>query len=179
MHSINDVCNGTGLTLDDIRCLLMDVRADWATTETVSDSEYALIKQSVQNVNAGLPQAKEIIPAPLEQMPLDQQQRLVENASQVFGFPLAISALQEIKMVEALETAKNQAILGIMEQKRTELNQYLHLQSQADQTAFITALHSIAGVCPKKKVDSTAKDLTNEAAATNLQLAEIIELMGK
>ncbi|MDF5726624.1 MAG: hypothetical protein PUP92_00955 [Rhizonema sp. PD38] len=179
MHSITDVCNEAGLSLDDIRCLLMDVRADWATTETVSDSEHSLILQSVQNINAALPEGRQIVPAPLEQMPLDQQQRLVDNASQVFGFPLAIAALQEIKMVEALQIAKNQAIQGIVEQKRTELNQYLHLQSQADQTAFITALHSIAGVCPKKKADGTSQAMTDEATATNLQLAEILELMGK
>lgn len=179
MHSINDVCNGTGLTLDDIRCLLMDVRADWATTETVSDSEYSLILQSVQNINAALPEGRQIVPVPLEQMSLDQQQRLVDNASQILGFPLALAAIQEIKMVEALQSAKNQAILGIVEQKRSELNQFLHLQSQADQTAFITALHSIAGVCPLKKADGTFQAMTDEAAATNLQLAEIIELMGK
>ncbi|MDF5714290.1 MAG: hypothetical protein PUP93_10450 [Rhizonema sp. NSF051] len=87
--------------------------------------------------------------------------------------------MQEIKMVEALQTAKNKAIFGIVEQKRSELNQALHLQSQADQNAFITALHSIAGVCPKKKIDGTSQAMTKEAEATNLQLAEILELMGK
>ena len=179
MRSITDVCSVTGLSLDDVRCLLMDVRADWATTETVSDSEYSLILQSVQNINAALPEGRQIVPVPLEQMPLDQQQRLVDNASQVLGFPLALAAVQELRMVEALQTAKNQAILGIVEQKRTELNQFLHLQSQADQTAFITALHSIAGVCPKKKADGTSLAMTDEAIATNLQLAEILELMGK
>ena len=179
MRSITDVCSVTGLSLDDVRCLLMDVRADWATTETVSDSEYSLILQSVQNINAALPEGRQIVPVPLEQMPLDQQQRLVDNASQVLGFPLALAAVQELKMVEALLAAKNQAILGIVEQKRLELNQVLHLQSQADQVAFINALHSIAGVCPKKKADGTSQAMTNEAAVTNLQLAEIIELMGK
>ena len=179
MRSITDVCSVTGLSLDDVRCLLMDVRADWATTETISDSEHSLILQSVQNINAALPEFQQIVPVPLEQMPLDQQQRLVDNASQILGFPLALAAIQEIKMVEALQAAKNQAILGIMEQKRSELNQFLHLQSQADQTAFITALHSIAGVCPKKKIDGTSEAMTCVAAATNLQLAEIIELMGK
>ena len=179
MPSIIDVCKETGLSIDDIQCLLMDVRADWATTETVSDSEYNLILQSVENVNSALPEGRQIIPAPLEQMPLAQQQRLVENASQILGFPLALAAIQELKMVEALQSAKNQAILGIIEQKRSELNQFLHLQSQADQTAFITALHSIAGICPKKKIDGTWKVMKSEAEATNKQLTEIIDLMGK
>ena len=179
MRSITDVCSVTGLSLDDVQCLLMDVRADWATTETVSDSEYSLILQSVQNINAALPEERQIVPVPLEQMSLDQQQRLVDNASQVLGFPLALAAIQELKMVEALQAAKNQAILGIVEQKRSELNQFLHLQSQADQAAFITALHSIAGICPKKKIDGTSLAMTSEAEKTNLQLAEIIELMGK
>ena len=179
MYSINDASESTGLKVDEIRLILADVRGDWDTCKEITEAEFALIQQSVQTVNAALPSGREIVPVPVEQMPLQQQQQLVDNASQVLGFPLALAAIQEIKMVEALQAAKNQAILGIMEQKRSELNQFLHLQSQADQTAFITALHSIAGVCPKKKADGTFQAMTDEAAATNLQLAEIIELMGK
>jgi hypothetical protein len=177
MRSIIDVCNEIGLSIEDARLILIDVRPDWESTDTITDAEYALIKQSV---TASLPEGSaDITPVSPDQMSLQQQQQLVDNASQVLGFPLAIATIQELKMVEALQAAKNQAILGIVEQKRFELNQVLHLQSQADQVAFINALYSIAGVCPKKKVDGTSEAMTNEAAATNLQLAEIIDLMGK
>ncbi|MDF5715041.1 MAG: hypothetical protein PUP93_14450 [Rhizonema sp. NSF051] len=179
MHLIADICKETGLTLDDVQCLLMDVRADWATTETVTDSEYSLIQQSVQTVNSALPEGSAIAPVDPEQMALPLQQKLVQNASQILGFPLAIAVMQEIEMVDALTSAKNRAILAITEEKRRQLNNALHLQSEADQQAFVGAMHQLLGVCPKKINDDTAQKMQASAQKTNQTIAELMSLMGK
>lgn len=179
MHSLSDICKETGLALDDVRLILADVRQDWATTESVTEPEYQLIKESVRTVNSALPEGSAIAPAPVEEMPIAMQEQLINNASQVLNFPLALQIHQEIKMVEALQIAKNQVILGIVEQKRLELDNALHIQSQTDQQMFVASMHQILGSCPQRQVNDTAQKMLAGAEATNKTLQELLSLMGK
>ena len=150
MFMIDDVCTSTGLNTDEVRMILADVRDDWDSCKEISDSEYSLIEQSIKNVNAALPEGSAIAPVNPQEMALPLQQKLVDNASQVLGFPLALQIMQEVQMIDALTSAKNQAILAITEQKRRELNNALHLQSEADQQAFVGAMHPVVGSLPEK-----------------------------
>ena len=160
------------LSIDEIRMILMDVRPDWENCEMVTPSEYALIKQSAQ---AALSEGtRAITPVNPDEMPLEQQERLVNNASQVLDFPLAIAILHEIKMVEALTTAKNHAVLSVVRAKREELNQELDKIAHADQQAFITIIQQIADsmVVPSS---GTAQKMQQEADVTNSQIAVLLK----
>ncbi|MDF5721525.1 MAG: hypothetical protein PUP91_13800 [Rhizonema sp. PD37] len=179
MFLIDHVCLKTGLNTDEVRMILADVRDDWDSCKEISDSEYSLIEQSVQNINTALPEGRAITPVNPEEMALPLQQKLVENASEVLGFPLALQIHQEIQMIDALTTAKNRAILGIVESKRLELNNALHLQSEADQQAFVGAMHQLLGVCPKHINDDTVQKMQASANKTNQTIAELMSLMGK
>jgi hypothetical protein len=173
MYSINDVASELSLSIDEIRMILMDVRPDWESCTTINDAEYALIKQSAQ---AALPSGSNtsITPVPLDQMALDQQEQLVNNASQVLGFPLAIAVLQEIRMIEALQTAKNHAVLSVIRAKREELNQELDRQAETDQQAFVATIQEIADamVVP---ASGTAQKMQKQADAANSQIAALLK----
>ena len=142
MYSISDLSTETRLSVEEIRMILMDVRQDWETCTTVTAAEYDLIKQSAQ---AALPESQNtaITPVNPETMPLEQQEKLVNNAGQVLGFPLAIAVMQEIRMVEALQTTKNLALLNVIKTKRDEFNQEVSAFATADQQARTYALTNI------------------------------------
>lgn len=180
MISIDDVCVSTGLNLDEVRMILSDTRGDWDTCKEISKSEFNLIQQSVQTVNAALPEGgSAITPVNPEEMSLPLQQKLVDNASQILEFPLAMQISQEIQMVQVLQDAKNKVILAITEQKRQELNNALHLQSESDQKAFVGAMHQLLGLCPKQKNDDTVQKMLASSEKTNQTIAELFDLMGK
>ncbi len=179
MILINDVCANTGLNVDEVRMILSDTRNDWDSCQEITDAEFSLIQQSVKTVNSALPEGSAIAPLNPEEMALPLQQKLVENASKILGFQLSLQIMQEVKMVDALTSAKNQAILAITEQKRRELNNALHLQSEVDQQAFVGAMHQLLGVCPKKLADDTAEKMQASAQKTNQTIAELMSLMGK
>jgi hypothetical protein len=173
MYSINDVSNELNLSVDEIKMVLMDTRPDWESCTSINDAEYALIKQSVQ---AALPSGYgTITPVPLDQMPLDQQERLVDNASQVLGFPLAIAILQEIKMVEALQTAKNHAVLSVIRAKREELNQELDKQAETDQQAFVATIQQIADAMVVPNMVGTTQKMQKQTDTTNSQIAALLK----
>jgi len=172
MYSINDVASELSLSIDEIRMILMDVRPDWESCTSINDAEYVLIKQSAQ---AALPSGNTAItPVSPDQMPLDQQEQLVNNASQVLGFPLAIAVMQEIRMVEALQTAKNHAVLSVIRAKREELNQELDKQAETDQQAFIATIQEIADSIPVTKLVTTPK-MQKQADAANSQIAALLK----
>lgn len=173
MYFISDISTELRLSIDEIRMILMDIRPDWESCASINDAEYALIKQSAQ---AALPSGNaSIIPVPLDQMPLDQQQQLVNNASQVLGFPLAIAVLQEIKMVEALQTAKNHAVLSVIRAKREELNQELDRQAETDQQAFVTTIQEIANSIIATDSGSTQQKMLRQSDSTNSQIAALLK----
>jgi len=172
MYFINEVSNELNLSIDEIRMILMDVRPDWESCTSINDAEYALIKQSAQ---ATLPSGNTAItPVSPDQMPLDQQEKLVNNASQVLGFPLAIAVLQEIRLVEALQTAKNHAVLSVIRAKREELNQELDKQSETDQQAFVAVIQEIADSIPVTSFVTTQK-MQKQADSTNSQIADLLK----
>jgi 3-polyprenyl-4-hydroxybenzoate decarboxylase len=107
-------------------------------------------------------------------MPLDQQEQLVNNASQVLGFPLAIAVLQEIRMVEALQTAKNHAVLGVIRAKREELNQELNKQAEADQQAFVATIQQIADAIAVP-TSGTVQKMQKQTDSTNSQIAALLK----
>ncbi len=172
MYSINDVASELSLSIDEIRMILMDVRPDWESCTFINDAEYALIKQSAQ---AALPSGNTAItPVSPDQMPLDQQEQLINNASQVLGFPLAIAVMQEIRMVEALQTAKNHAVLSVIRAKREELNQELDRQAETDQQAFIATIQQIADTIAVPNSGTTQK-MQKQADSTNSQIADLLK----
>ncbi len=172
MYSVNEVSNELNLSVDEIRMILMDVRPDWESCDRINDAEYVLIKQSAQ---AALPSGNTAItPVSPEQMPLEQQEQLVNNASQVLGFPLAIAVMQEIRMVEALQTAKNHAVLSVIRAKREELTQELDKQAETDQQAFIATIQQIADSIPVTSFVTTQK-MQKQADAANSQIAALLK----
>ncbi|MBW4504858.1 MAG: hypothetical protein KME57_36280 [Scytonema hyalinum WJT4-NPBG1] len=172
MYFINDVASELSLSIDEIRMILMDVRPDWESCDRINDAEYVLIKQSAQ---AALPSGNtSITPVSPEQMPLDQQEQLVNNASQVLGFPLAIAVLQEIRMVEALQTAKNHAVLSVIRAKREELNQELDKQAETDEQGFIAIIQQITNSIPATAFVTTQK-MQKQADTANSQIAALLK----
>lgn len=108
MYDINAVAQEFNLSVDDIRTMLMDVRDDWDSTQTLTASEYELIKRSVNAPQ--LPQGNAITPVP--DMEISQQQQLVQNASQVLGQQLLLSIQERVEIASILNDLTNQVILS-------------------------------------------------------------------
>jgi hypothetical protein len=140
MQSLTHICNETGLNIDDARLILINVREDWATAERVTDGEAELIRQSSR---AALPGGNGQI-TPVAGMSIDQQKELINNASQVLGFPLVLAAMQEIKAIDTLEQVKNAIALNTIDRRQAELDAAIKQRSEARQQAYVTAITDLA-----------------------------------
>jgi hypothetical protein len=168
MQSLTHICNETGLNLDDARLILINVREDWAIAEEVTDGEANLIKQSTY---AALPESNGSI-TPVAGMSIDQQERLIDNASQVLGFPLVLSALQEIKALDTLEQVKNAIALNVIDKRQAELDAAIKERSEARQQAYVTAISDLANQM-QKPVEVVA-EMKSNIDATNARLAALL-----
>lgn len=168
MQLLSDICEETGLSIDDVHLILSDIRPDWATATKISNAEAQLIKDSVR---AALPEGKAEI-AQVPRMSLDKQKQLIENASQVLGLPLVLLAKQEIKMIEALQEVKNTVILNTIDRKQEELNNAIYARQQSNQQAYMTAIRDLADSLEKPV--STVKEMTDDIKTQNEQLEALL-----
>ncbi len=166
MQLLNDICNETGLSIDDARMCLMDIREDWGVTDTVTDSEAQLIRQST---NAALPGSSgEIIPVP--DMPIQDQQALVNNVAQVLGQDLVLSVQERIQIASAVDQITNQVILTNREASIRNLGQEIAAQDEqikAEYAQVITTLQGLIQPTPEAP-KRTGMDEFNKAIA-NIQ----------
>jgi hypothetical protein len=77
-------------------------------------------------------------------------------------------------MVEALQTAKNHAVLSVIRAKREELNQELDRQAETDQQAFIATIQQIADTIAVPNSGTTQK-MQKQADSTNSQIADLLK----
>ena len=168
MQSLTHICKETGLNIDDARLILINIREDWATTEQVTDSEASLIKESTR---AALPGGSGQI-TPVADMGIDQQERLIDNASQVLGFPLVLAAMQEIKAIDTLEQVKNAIALNTIDRRQAELDEAIKQRSEARQQAYVTAITDLANQM-QKPVEVVA-EMKSNIDTTNAQLAALL-----
>jgi len=168
MQLLFEVCQELEIGLDDARMCLMDIRADWETTDTCSTSEADLIRQSVR---AALPESSGEI-TPVADMSIDQQERLIDNASQVLGFPLVLAAMQEIKAIDTLHQVKNAIALNTIDRRQAELDAAIRDRSQVRQQAYVTAITDLAN--QMQKPVSVVAGMKAEIDATNAQLEALL-----
>ena len=168
MQSLTYICNETGLNIDDARLILINVREDWATAEQVTDGEAELIRQSVR---AALPESNGSI-TPITGMDIHQQEQLIDNASQVLGFPLVLAAMQEIKAIDTLHQVKNVIALNTIDRRQGELDEAIKQRSEARQQAYVAAITDLANQM-QKPVEVVA-EMRSNIDATNAQLAALL-----
>lgn len=168
MQLLFEVCREIGIEIDDARMCLMDIRPDWETTDTCSTSEADLIRQSVC---AALPESSGEI-TPVADMSIDQQERLIDNASQVLGFPLVLAAIQEIKAIDTLHQVKNAIALNTIDRRQAELDTAIREQSEARQKAYETAIQDLAS--QMQKPVSVAEEMLADIKAGNDRLDAIL-----
>lgn len=168
MQSLTQICNETGLTLDDARLILINIREDWATTEQVTDSEAELIKQSA---HAALPGSNGEI-APVADMDLTQQEQLINNASQVLNSPLVLAIAQEIKAIDTLHQVKNAIALNVIDVRQAELDAAIQHRSESRQQAYVTAITDLAS--QMQKPVSVVEKMKADIDATNAKLEALL-----
>lgn len=168
MQLLIDICNQTGLTVDDVRLILADIRPDWAIAEQVTDSEAELIKQSAY---AALPESSGEI-TPVADMDITQQEQLISNASQVLNFPLVLAAMQEIKAIDTLHSIKNAIALNTIDRRQAELDAAIRDRSRIRQQAYVTAITDLANQM-QKPVD-VAQEMVDDIKTTNAQLEALL-----
>ncbi|MEO0685441.1 MAG: hypothetical protein AAFV71_14635 [Cyanobacteria bacterium J06633_8] len=150
MQLLNDICNETGLTIDDARIVLMDVREDWATTDSVTDGEASLIKQATQSA---LPPSDESTDdttcgesteiQPVTDMPIEKQQTLIDNVSQILGHQMVLSVQRRIEMVDAIDKLTNQVILSNRETNQKQLAAQILQQDNATKAQLMQAINTL------------------------------------
>ncbi|GAX46174.1 hypothetical protein NIES4075_71950 [Tolypothrix sp. NIES-4075] len=168
MQLLFEVCREIGIGIDDARMCLMDIRPDWETTDTCSTSEADLIRQSVR---AALPESNGEI-TPVADMDLTQQEQLINNASQVLGFPLVLAAMQEIKAIDALHQVKNAIALNVIDRRQAELDAAIKERSIGRQQAYITAIEDLAN--QMQKPVSVIEEMAADIKAQNTQLEALL-----
>lgn len=168
MQSLTHICNETGLNIDDARLILIEVRKDWAIAEQVTDSEADLIRQSV---HAALPESNGSI-TPVADMSIEQQERLIDNASQVLGFPLVLAAMQEIKAIDSLEQVKNAIALNAIDRRQAELDAAIKERSQTRHDAYVSAIQDLANQMQKPIL--VVEDMAADIKRGNDQLEAIL-----
>jgi hypothetical protein len=167
-QSLFEICQETGIKVDDARLILSDTRPDWETTNTCSAAEADLIRQSAR---AALPESNGSI-TPVTGMDIDQQERLIDNASQVLGFPLVLAAMQEIKVIDTLEQVKNAIALNVIDRRQGELDAAIKERSEARQQAYVTAITDLANQM-EKPVEVVA-EMKSNIDATNAKLDALL-----
>lgn len=168
MQLLFEVCREVGIGIDDARMCLMDIRPDWETTDTITTSEAELIRQSVR---AALPESNGEI-TPVANMSIDQQEHLINNASQVLGFPLVLAAMQEIKAIDALHQVKNAVALNAIDRRQAELDAAIKERSQTRQDAYVSAIQDLAN--QMQKPISVVEDMAADIKRGNDQLEAIL-----
>ena len=168
MQLFADICNETGLNIDDARLILINVREDWSIAEQVTDSEADLIRQSAR---AALPGSNGEI-TPVSDMDITQQQQLINNASQILNSPLVLAVSQEIKAIDTLYSIKNAIALNIIDRRQAELDTAIRERSQTRQQAYIAAIEDLAS--QMQKPVSVVEEMKADIDETNAKLEALL-----
>lgn len=147
MQLLNDICNETGLTIDDARIVLMDVREDWETTDSVTDGEASLIRQTT---TAALPQEEETNEnteiQPVANMPIEKQEQMINNASQVLGHQMILSVRRRVEMLNAVDQLVNQVVLNNREVSQQQLAFSIAQQDNATKAELMRTIDTLQGL---------------------------------
>ena len=141
---ISDATTKLNMNEDDLRMSLMGVRDDWDICQEISDSEYQLISQSVGAT--ALPPSDESTDdttcgesteiQPVADMPIEKQQTLIDNVSQILGHQMVLSVQRRIEMVDAIDKLTNQVILSNRETNQKHLAAQIVQQDDATQSGI-------------------------------------------
>lgn len=168
-----DICQETGIDLEDARLIFIDSRPDWNQMDEVSEAEAELVRRSVKSK---LPESDNKI-EPVNGLTLSEQQQLIDNASQVLGIPLVLAVQQEIRTVEAVEDVKNALILNVLDRKQAELDAVIQQRSNNRQQTYISYLQQMADALQQST--DVATEMTQNIERENEQIAAILKHVGK
>ena len=168
-----EICQETGIDLEDARLIFIDSRPDWNQMDEVSEAEAELVRRSVKSK---LPESDNKI-EPVNGLTLSEQQQLIDNASQVLGIPLVLAVQQEIRTVEAVEDVKNALILNVLDRKQAELDAVIQQRSNNRQQTYISYLQQMADALQQST--DVATEMTQNIERENEQIAAILKHVGK
>ena len=163
-----DICQEIGINLEDARLMFIDTRPDWSTLEDLSEAEAELIRRSVRSKLASSPEEVQ----PVNGLTINQQQQLIDNASQVLGIPLVLAVHQEVRTVEAVQSVKNALILNVVDRKLGELDAAIKQRSDARQQAYIASLQELADTMQQPV--EVVTEMTQSIKEGNDQIAAIL-----
>lgn len=163
-----DICQEIGINLEDARLMFIDTRPDWSTLEDLSEAEAELIRRSVRSKLASSPEEVQ----PVNGLTINQQQQLIDNASQVLGIPLVLAVHQEVRTVEAVQSVKNALILNVVDRKQGELDAAIKQRSDARQQAYIASLQELADTMQQPV--EVVTEMTQSIKEGNDQIAAIL-----
>jgi hypothetical protein len=160
------------MTEDDLRMSLMGVRDDWDSCQEINDSEYQLISQSV-GVTALPPSDKSTDSTeiqPVADMPIEKQQTLIDNVSQILGHQMVLSVQRRIEMVDAIDKLTNQVILNNRETSQKQLAAQIAQQDDAIKAQLMQAIDTLQGlVNTPVEAPKTVDDSDFHNAIANVQ----------
>ncbi|GEM_PF-2480013 len=172
MHAIADLVNESGLSIDDIRLILMDVRSDWESCETVTAAERELILNASR---AKLIGESSITPVDPGRMPIQDQQKIVQSASQVLGTRLVLALAEEIAILDAIEEAKNRVIIANHQNRQRELTQALGSSWRDRKVQHLDTLRSLVNhLNPKVEVEPDNIDAIAEIAKIHQEMGKLL-----
>lgn len=174
MVTIVDICSQTNLSSDDVRLILSDIREDWEYTETVTPSEADLIKQSAR---AALSDSSTEI-TPVADMPLEKQNALINNASQVLGQQLIFGVQQRVEMADAVDKLTNQIILNNRLINQQDLAAQMAMQDESVKAEFMQAINTLQKLVNAPVEAPNNSDKTDFDEAVN-KVQQSIALMQK
>mgnify|MGYP001800769630 CR=1 FL=1 len=151
---ISDAVKSLNLSEDDVRMTLVGVRDDWDSCQEIRDSEYQLISQSVGAT--ALPPSDESTDdttcgesteiQPVADMPIEKQQTLIDNVSQILGHQIVLSVQRRIEMVDAIDKLTNQVILSNRETNQKHLAAQIAQQDDATKAELMQAINTLQGL---------------------------------
>jgi hypothetical protein len=145
---ISDAVKSLNLSEDDVRMTLVGVRDDWDICQEISEEEYQLISQSVGAT--ALPPSDESTDIteiqPVTDMPIEKQQTLIDNVSQILGHQMVLSVQRRIEMVDAIDKLTNQVILSNRETNQKHLAAQIAQQDDATKAELMQAINTLQGL---------------------------------
>ena len=155
---ISEATNRLNLSEDDLRMSLMGVRDDWDSCNEISDSEYQLISQSVDV--AALPPSTEDTDSteiqPVADMPIEDQQVMIENLSQVMGQRIVLGVQRRVELLNAVDKLVNQAALANRDINQRELLAAYAQKDEQDKANLLQAATTLQNLIDAPKTELTA-----------------------
>lgn len=171
-YPINDVIRESGLSIDDIRLILMENRPDWEICTEITAAERDIILGASK---AKLTGATTITPVNPSEMSLNDQQKMIETASQVLNTKLMLALAEEIAILDAVEVAKNQIILSNRQARQLELAQVINQDWKEAKTKLLDGLKSLSDyVLPQVEVEDSGVNAFDEITRIQAELGKKI-----